>query len=51
MRVEPISRIIKLASSTVKNEYPKNIVDSTSSTVVHLGQATTGCYDKRGLIK
>lgn len=37
-----------LLESTVKNEYPKNIIDST---VVNLGQATTGCYDKYGLIK
>ncbi|SOK58821.1 hypothetical protein [Yersinia phage fHe-Yen9-03] len=37
MRVQPIQPIIKLANSTVKNEYSKIVVDIPCSTVVSLG--------------
>ena len=52
MRVQPIAPIFKLASSTVKDEYPKHIVDNPCSTVVSLGQKTFAqLYDKQCKIK
>lgn len=52
MRVQPIAPIFKLASSTVKDEYPKHIVDNRCSTVVSLGQKTFAqLYDKQCKIK
>lgn len=49
MRIIPVQAMYKPNSSTVKNNYPKNVVDSQCSTVVELSsRKSIGLYNRSG---